>query len=83
MDLTSTKKKNASKTLVKKCHFCGHVNYVEVEPKRCGSCKKSFLPSSYFSKVHAKNEKEFDALFSDASELHEDDLVKGLNALWY
>lgn len=71
-----------SKVIIKKCHVCGHVEESYRETKKCSNCKKSFLPSNYFGKVHAKNSKEFDELFSHSDELHEEDLVKGINVLW-
>lgn len=71
-----------SKVIIKKCHMCGSVVEGYKEAKKCTGCKKSFLPSNYFGKVHAKNSKEYDELFSHSDELHEDDLVKGINVLW-
>lgn len=68
--------------LIKKCHVCGHLNETYKEPERCTDCKKSFLPSNYFNKVHAKNTEEFKQLFCEVHELHEDDLVKGHNVIW-
>lgn len=77
---TRTRKK--ASLLIKKCHLCGHLNEGHKEPERCGSCNKSFLPSHYFAKVHAKNSHEFKELFSSTEELHEEDLIKGLHVLW-
>lgn len=75
--------KESSKEIIKKCHSCGHLTVSVKEPERCGECRKSFLPSRYFEKVHHnKNMKEYQRLFSHASEMNEDDLVKGLNVLW-
>lgn len=70
------------KLLIKKCHVCGSLNESFKEAKKCRDCNKSFLPSNYFGKVHAKNSKEYDELFSASDDLHEDDLVKGINVLW-
>lgn len=79
-ELKSLSKKN--KILIKKCHVCGTVMEGFAEQKKCTGCKKSFLPSNYFGKVHAKNSKEFNELFSSSDNLHEEDLVKGINVLW-
>lgn len=70
------------KLIIKKCHVCGTLVEGFKEPKKCTGCNKSFLPSNYFGKVHAKNSKEFDELFSSSDNLHEDELVKGINVLW-
>jgi len=74
--------KKSTKVLIKKCHVCGVVSESFQETKKCGGCNKSFLPINYFSKVHAKNSKEFDELFSFSEDLHEEDLIKGINVLW-
>jgi hypothetical protein len=52
------------------------------EIAKCHKCKKSFLPVNYFSKVHSKNNQEYDQLFANGHELHESDLIKGLTVLW-
>ena len=74
--------KKTGKVLIKKCHQCGHIAESYKELQKCGGCKKSFLPSNYFSKVHAKNTEEYSQLFSMSDELHEDELIKGLSVLW-
>jgi len=71
-----------SKIIIKKCHSCGHVMESSTEIQKCTACKKSFLPSNYFSKVHAKNQKEYENLFAASHELNEKDLIKGLTVLW-
>lgn len=81
MKVTTVDKKTG-KILIKKCHVCGAVAESYSEQKKCGSCKKSFLPSNYFGKVHAKNSKEFAQLFSSSDDLHEEDLIKGIAVLW-
>ena len=68
--------------LIKKCHKCGYVMETNIEPKKCAKCLKSFLPLKYFSKIHAKNCKEFQKLFCESHDLQEEDLIKGINALW-
>jgi len=70
------------KIIIKKCHVCGEMIESGKEAQKCPKCKKSFLPSNYFNKVHAKNNFEFDNLFSSSDELHEDDLIKGISVLW-
>lgn len=68
--------------IVKKCHVCGHLMETRKEADKCECCNKPFLPMNYFSKVHAKNSADFKNLFSKASELHEEDMIKGLTVLW-
>lgn len=70
------------KLLVKKCHVCGTIMESTREQQRCKSCDKSFLPSNYFGKVHAKNDKDYEKLFSTTDELQDEDLIKGLSVLW-
>lgn len=72
----------SDRTIIKKCHCCGHVMETAREPQRCLKCNKSFLPSHYFGKVHAKNESEFKELFSTACELEDETLIKGLTLIW-
>lgn len=79
-EVKSLTKKN--KIIFKKCHLCGTIMESFHEQKKCKGCKKSFLPSNYFGKVHAKNSKEYDELFSSSDDLQEEDLVKGINVLW-
>ena len=68
--------------IIKKCHICGHISESQRELEQCGNCQKSFLPLNYFGKIHAKNEEEFQELFSHSREIHEEDLIKGLIVLW-
>ncbi len=67
--------------LIKKCHHCGCIMELALEIEKCSECSQSFLPSNYFAKVHRK-EKEYHTLFSSSAELHESELIKGLNVLW-
>lgn len=71
-----------SSKVIKKCHVCGHLMESRKEIEKCDCCKKPFLPMNYFGKVHAKNSEDFKALFAKASELHEEDMIKGLTVLW-
>lgn len=73
---------NDSKLIIKKCHCCGTLMESTSEIRRCSSCKKSFLPANYFSKVHAKNSQEFDNLFATSDELQDNDVIIGLTVLW-
>ncbi len=82
MKVEQTNKDSGTKTLIKKCHVCGHVMETAQEVQKCGKCKKSFLPVNYFSKVHSKSQAEYDQLFAYSHELHETDLIKGLTVLW-
>jgi hypothetical protein len=82
---TDLKVKHSSKNdkvLIKLCHRCGELNENYVEPEKCASCKKAFLPSNYFSKIHAKNTQEFKKLFLHIDDLHEEELIKGYNVIW-
>ncbi len=71
-----------TKVLLRKCHVCGEVIESVVEPKKCPSCHKSFLPLNYFSKTGANGKTDFDNLFSETDELFEEDLIRGLYVLW-
>lgn len=82
MKVELTNKDSGAKTLIKKCHVCGHVMESAQEVQKCGKCKKSFLPVNYFSKVHSKSQKEYDQLFAHSYELRDEDLIKGLTVLW-
>ena len=70
------------KILIKLCHKCGDLTESYMEPENCASCNKSFLPTNYFYKVHAKNSEEFKNLFLHIDDLHEEDLIKGYNVIW-
>lgn len=72
----------SGKVLIKKCHVCGHIMEQNHEIQKCDCCKKSFLPLNYFGKVHKKFGEEYQELFSSVDELHEDDLIKGVNVIW-
>ena len=82
MKVELTNKEAPAKLLIKKCHACGHVMESSKEIQKCGSCKKSFLPINYFSKVHSKSQSEYEHLFASSYELNEADLIKGLTVLW-
>ena len=74
--------KRHTKTLIKKCHICGHINESKKELERCKNCKKSFLPSSYFSKVHDNSGQSYKNLYSLAHEIDEKDLIIGIHVIW-
>ena len=74
--------KTKGRSLIRKCHVCGELIESIKEPEKCPSCKKSFLPSNYFGKVHAKNAEDFKNLFSHVEELIDEDLMKGIIAIW-
>ncbi len=82
MRAQETTKASTDRTLIKKCHCCGTIMETHREPQRCTGCGKSFLPTQYFGKVHAKNEAEFKELFSNACELEGELLIKGLTLIW-
>lgn len=73
---------DAEKILIRMCHKCGHVHASENEVQRCDKCGKSFLPLQYFEKIHLQKDAKFQELFSAASELEKEDLLKGLFVLW-
>lgn len=72
----------SDKVIIKKCHVCGHVGEHHQEPQKCVRCKKSFLPANYFSKVHSKNQQDYEKLFAFGHELQDEDIIKGLTVLW-
>ena len=55
---------------------------LDQEPKNCSRCRKAFLPSKYFTKIHGKAVQEYAGLFSEVDELRDEDLIKGLQLLW-
>jgi len=71
-----------TKVLIKRCHVCGHLNESSTELERCQKCSKSFLPSSYFSKVHDNTGVKFKQLYSHVHELDEKDLIIGIHVIW-
>ncbi len=74
--------KERHKKLIKKCHVCGHLNESDSELERCLHCKKSFLPSSYFTKVHDSTGEKFKNLYSEVNEIDEKDLIIGIHVIW-
>lgn len=77
-----TEKSSQTKLLIKKCHMCGQVVESAKEEQKCVSCGKSFLPLKYFDKIHRHSEAKYKDLFSNITEIEEDDLVKGLYVIW-
>ena len=73
---------NSKKLLIKKCHICGHLNESHNELERCKNCHKSFLPSSYFNKVHEQAGQNYKNLYSEVTELEEKDLIIGIHVIW-
>lgn len=82
MKVELTNKESNGKLLIKKCHVCGHMMESAQEVQKCHKCKKSFLPVNYFSKIHSKSQKDYEQLFAQCHEIHEEDLIKGLTVLW-
>ena len=74
--------KRVKKLIIRRCHMCGQLNESYSETQRCCLCNKSFLPLNYFGKVHAKNSVDFTHLFEEAVNINENDLIKGLFAIW-
>ena len=74
-------------TVIKKCHVCGTINEGHKEASRCSGCKKPFMPSNYFSKVHdsedaGKTKSYEDWIYSTVDELDQRDVIKGLTVIW-
>lgn len=82
MKLNVSRKSDAEKLIIKKCHLCGEINSGHLEPQKCSQCKKSFLPLNYFSKIHSTNPNEYEKLFASSGEIHEEDVIKGLTVIW-
>ena len=78
----STSKRKYQQKIIKKCHCCGQVAESEKEIQKCVSCGKSFLPLNYFDKIHGDAEYKFEELFSEVSEIEDEDLIKGLYVIW-
>lgn len=74
--------RKSTRVLIKKCHVCGNLMESLKEIEKCNCCEKSFLPSNYFSKVHAKNTEEFKNLFCSIDEMQEEDLIRGISVIW-
>lgn len=70
------------KILIKKCHYCGHLNQTFTEPQKCQECKKSYLPLNYFAKVHNTPQSEYQSLYASSNDLDESEIIKGLTVLW-
>jgi len=79
---TEVIKTPSAEVIIKKCHVCGQVMESSEEIKKCVRCNKSFLPTNYFTKVHAKNSEEFKHLFATSDEINEDEIIKGIQVLW-
>lgn len=76
------RKKTKEILLMRVCHRCQHINESSVELARCTQCQKSFLPLRYFEKIHTAHGEIWKNNFSGASEIEEEDLIKGLFVLW-
>lgn len=75
-------KTNKEIKVIKKCHCCGEIIESIKEEKKCFSCGKAFLPLNYFTKIHTSEDYQFNDLFDKSEDLHEEDLIKGLQVLW-
>ncbi|MDH5580628.1 MAG: hypothetical protein OEY33_01860 [Bdellovibrionales bacterium] len=80
MNLLITTSRN--KTIIKKCHSCGHIMESRTEVQKCAQCNKPFLPVNYHSKETAKTSLDFYDQFQEAEELSEETLVRGIQVLW-
>lgn len=70
------------KMLIRACHSCLKISESFQEIERCLHCKKSFLPLRYFEKIHELKDEKWQKHFSDANDIEEEDLIKGLFVLW-
>lgn len=82
MNTTVRTKTKKERSIIKKCHCCGQVIEAQKEVQKCVSCGKSFLPLNYFDKIHGQEDYKFEDLFADGHEIEEEDLIKGLYAIW-
>ncbi len=80
--MRNIEKVKVQKLIIKKCHSCGQVIESTTEQEKCVQCGKAFLPLNYFAKVHSQKGEQYQNLFAESHELHEDDLVRGLYVLW-
>ncbi|MCB9095897.1 MAG: hypothetical protein H6621_12585 [Halobacteriovoraceae bacterium] len=80
-ETTHLEKRNHTRTIIKKCHVCGHINESTREIEKCGQCGKSFLPLNYFTKIHGPKGK-YEDLFCDVDELCDTETIKGLYVIW-
>jgi len=76
------KKQDKEKLLIRACHACTKITESFQEIERCLHCNKSFLPLRYFEKIHDFKGESWRRHFSDADELENEDLIKGLFVLW-
>jgi predicted nucleic acid binding AN1-type Zn finger protein len=76
------KKLDKEKMLIRACHKCTKITESFQEIERCSHCKKAFLPLHYFEKIHDFKGSEWKKRFSNADDLEEEDLIKGLLVLW-
>lgn len=75
-------KYDKEKLVIRACHQCSKLSESTREIERCQHCNKSFLPLRYFEKIHDFKGKNWQKHFSEASEISEEDLIKGLFVLW-
>lgn len=70
------------KSLIRACHACSKLTESFQEIERCSHCDKAFLPLRYFEKIHDFKGESWKKHFSDANDLDDEDLIKGLFVLW-
>jgi hypothetical protein len=80
--MNDLKKTDKEKLVIRACHTCTKITESFQEVERCSHCNKAFLPLRYFEKIHDFKGKNWQKHFADASDLEDDDLIKGLFVLW-
>ena len=66
--------------LLRKCHFCGHINESKHELEECQHCSEPFLPLRYMEKIH--EDRTGVRLYEKIQAIDEKDIIKGLYVLW-
>ena len=80
--MSELKKDYKEKLVIRACHACMKLTESYQETERCLHCSKPFLPLRYFEKIHGFKDKSWQKHFSEAQDLEEKDLIKGLFVLW-
>lgn len=66
--------------LLRKCHFCEHINESHHELEECQKCSEAFLPLRYMEKIH--QDRGGITLYEKSQAIDEKDIIKGLYVLW-
>jgi len=79
--MENTKKRYLRPTLIRKCHFCDHINESSHELEECQKCSEAFLPLRYMEKIHSEKLTSI-SLYEKSTLIDEKDFIKGLYVLW-